>query len=194
MADTQITTVKMTDGRTVDFPGSRKMKKEMFVNDQNKVVCIFDFVNGQTRSITLRDDMILKYAGHGALQKVGDSAAGEKDVDDMVEAVDSTIKQLDKGPESWNVQREAGGFSGTSIVIRALAEVTGKDVESVKAGIEKKLEALKAAGKETTRQALYASFRANPKVQAVIRRLEDEKAKKAGEGLDSEAMLGELSA
>jgi hypothetical protein len=170
------------------------MKKESFVNDQNKVVCVFDIVNGQTRSITLRDDMILKYAAHGALQKVGDSAAGEKDVDDMVEAVDSTIKQLDKGPDSWNVQREAGGFSGTSIVIRALAEVTGKDVESVKAGIEKKLEALKTAGKETTRQALYASFRANPKVQAVIRRLEDEKAKKAGEGLDSEEMLGELAA
>jgi hypothetical protein len=190
--DTKIQAVKLTDGRTVDFPGTRKMQKETFLTDDGKVIARFDFVNGETRSIKLRDDMILKFAGHGALQKIGDSGAGEKEVDDMVEAIDSTIQQLNNG--EWNVKREAGGFSGTSIVVRAVAEVTGKDLATVKAGIEKKLEALKAAGKETTRQALYASFRQNPKIAAVVQRLESEKTKKAASGVDSEELLGELAA
>lgn len=190
MAETSITSVKMTDGRTVDFPGSRKMQKEAFVTDDGKVVCRFDFVNGESRSIKLRDDMILKYAGHGALQKIGDAGAGEKDVDDMVEAIDATIQQLDKG--DWKVAREAGGFAGTSVVIRAISEVTGKDIPSVKAGIEQKLEQLKAAGKETTRQALYASFRQNPKVAEVIRRLESEKTKKAAADVDTNELLATI--
>ena len=192
MAETAITTVKMTDGRTVDFPGARKMQKESFLTDDGKVVARFDFVNGQTRSIKLRDDMILKFAGHGALQKIGDAGAGEKDVDDMVEAIDSTIEQLNKG--EWKVQREAGGFAGTSLVIRAVAEVTGKDINTVKAGIEKKLEDLKAAGKETTRQALYASFRQNPKIAAVIQRLESERTKKAASDVNTDELLGDLAA
>lgn len=190
--DTKIQAVKLMDGRTVDFPGTRKMQKETFLTDDGKVIARFDFVNGETRSIKLRDDMIVKFAGHGALQKIGDSGAGEKEVDDMVEAIDSTIQQLNNG--EWNVKREAGGFSGTSIVVRAVAEVTGKDLATVKAGIEKKLEALKAAGKETTRQALYASFRQNPKIAAVVQRLESEKTKKAASGVDSEELLGELAA
>lgn len=192
MAETTITTKVMNDGRTVDFPGARKMQKEGGETKDGDLVCRFDFINGATRSIKLREDMIRKFALHGALQKIGDAAAGEKDVDDMVEAIDSTIKQLDAG--DWAVKREAGGFSGTSLVIRALAEVTGKDVDKVKEGIEKRLSDLKAAGKDTSRQALYAAFRQNPKVSAVIQRLESERTKKAAAPVDTDELLTELAA
>ena len=192
MAETQTTESKgkivaLEDGRTAEFAGSRKMQKESFTTNDGQIVVRFDFINGKTKSMRLPDSLLKKFAAHGALQKVGDAAAGEKDVDDMVEAVDSTIKQLEAG--EWNVRREAGGFSGVSLVIRAIAEVTGKDIETVKAGIEKKLEALQAGGKPTTRQSLYASFRQNPKVAAVIQRLESEKVKKAAGDLDAEELL-----
>lgn len=190
--NSSVNSVKMKDGRVVDFPGTRKMKKEALIDAQGTIICRFDFANGETRKITLKPEMLAKYAGHGALQKIGDSAAGEKEVDDMVEAIDSTIQQLDSG--EWNTKREAGGFAGTSLVIRAVAEATGKEVEVVKAGIENKLAALKAQGKDTSRQSLYASFRQNPKVAAIIKRLEDERTKKTAADVDTDALLNEFAA
>jgi hypothetical protein len=46
---TPVQTVKMTDGRTVDFPGKRKMQKESYEGDNGQVSVRLDFVNGGTR-------------------------------------------------------------------------------------------------------------------------------------------------
>ena len=185
-----VNAVVMKDGRTVDFPGSRKMKKVAIIKEGEPIRCRFDFTNAETRWFTMPPKMERQFAGHGALQKIGDSASGEKEVDDMVVAIETTIQQCEAG--EWKVKREAGGFSGTSLVIRAVAEATGKSIDEVKAGIETKLAALKAAGKDVSRQALYASFRQNPKVAEIHRRLEDERNKSKAADVDTEALLEEF--
>ncbi len=184
--------VTMTDGREVVFVGKRRMIKET-TEDGTKVTARFDFVNGETRSITvdLTDALAPKFLGHGILQKVGDETAGDKEVADMVLHVDAILDRLSKG--EWGVERGASdGFSGASVVIKALVEVTGKTVDWVKEFLEKKL----ADGKESglTRQKLYAAFRApGTKTAPVIDRMEAEKASKES-GVDGDAVISEMRA
>jgi hypothetical protein len=184
--------VAMTDGRTVEFVGKRRMIKTTGEEGTSASVR-FDFVDGSTRSIKvdLTDPLALKLLAHGIAQKVGDETAGEKEVGDMVLAVDSILARLAKG--EWGVERGASdGFAGASVVIRALCEATGKDVAFVKAFLETKLEAGKAAG--LTRQKLYAAFRApGTKTAPIIARMEAEKASKDA-GVDGDAALNELMA
>ncbi|TXH54254.1 MAG: hypothetical protein E6Q97_11370 [Desulfurellales bacterium] len=180
--------VMMEDGREVEFAGKRKMDKTVII-EGDRVTTRYDFRNGATRSCVLTDlspALQLQLMGHGGSQKIGDSAAGEESVDDMVLSVEKTIQMLQGG--SWGVERAAGdSFKGGSIVVQALVEVTGKSVDAIKAFIDKKIEALKCS-----RQALYASFRADPKVGPVIERLEKEKAKPAN--VDTTGMLDEIGA
>lgn len=180
--------VMMEDGREVEFAGKRKMDKTVII-EGDRVSVRFDFRNGATRSIVLTDltpALQLQNMGHGGSQKIGDSAAGEESVEDMVLSVEKSIQMLQGG--SWGVERGAGdSFRGGSIVVQALVEVTGKSVDAIKAFIDKKIEALKCS-----RQALYASFRADPKVGPVIERLEKEKAKPAN--VDTTGMLDEIGA
>ena len=180
--------VMMEDGREVEFAGKRKMDKTVII-EGDRVSVRFDFRNGATRSIVLTDltpALQRQGLGHGGSQKIGDSAAGEESVEDMVLSVEKSIQMLQNG--SWGVERGAGdSFKGGSIVVQALVEVTGKSVDAIKAFIDKKIEALKCS-----RQALYASFRADPKVGPVIERLEKEKAKPAN--VDTAGMLDEIGA
>jgi hypothetical protein len=167
----------MADGRIVDFPGKRKLQKTSYT-DGDAVRVRLDFCNGETRTISLRPDMIPQYAAHGAEQKLGDECAGIEDVDDMTLAVDDLISRLDAG--EWSVKREGSGFSGASILLRALVEVTGKSVEAVKTFLAGKTQAEKMA------------LRAAAKVKPVVDRLEAEKASKAAK-VDTESMLAELN-
>ena len=174
---TVITAVKMTDGRTVNFAGKRKMSKEVMIEGSD-VSVRFDFVNGQTRTFKVPTSLMAQCAGHGASQKIGDEAAGVEELDDIVIAIDDIIARLSKG--EWGTTRAAGdGFSGASVVIRAIGEVTGKTSDEVKAFLEKKLADAKANGETLTRRDLYASFR-NPssKTGIVIERLERDKKSK----------------
>jgi len=189
-AETVITKVKMSDGREVSFAGKRKMQKEVVIAD-GKVSVRFDFLNGETRTFHVPTALMHQLAGHGASQKIGDEAAGETDVDDIVVAVDDIISRLNKG--EWTATRAAGdGFSGASIVIRAIGEVTGKSAEEVKAFLQKKLDDAKAKGESLTRRDLYASFR-NPasKTGQIIKKLEEEKASKSAK-FNSDDLLKEL--
>jgi hypothetical protein len=191
-APTPSVKVAMTDGRTVEFVGKRRMIKE--TGEEGTAATVrFDFVDGSTRSIKvdLTDPLALKLLAHGIAQKVGDETAGEKEVGDMVLAVDAILERLSKG--EWGIERGASdGFSGASTVIRALVEVTGKDLAWVKAFLEKKLEDGKAAG--LTRQKLYAAFKApGTKTAPVIARLEAEKASKDS-GIDGDAAINEMLA
>lgn len=182
---TVYTDVKLEDGREVKFAGTRKMQKK-YEETPEGVKATFDFVNGATRSITIGPDskLIATLVGHGLVQKIGDETATTADVDDMVLEVEAMIQRLASG--EFYAERAAGdGFSGASVVLKALVEVTGLSLEAVKANIEKKL----AATEGLTRKALYDSFRnPNSKTGVVIARLEQEKLAKSAK-IDADAEL-----
>ena len=175
-----INTVTMNDGRVVDFVGKRRLLKESFMTD-GRVQVRLDFVNGETRTFTLPDSLLEKFAAHGAEQKLGDEIAGVEDVEDAVLAIDELIDRLYNG--EWGVARDKSGLAGASILLRALVETSGKSVEEIKAFLKDKTPAQKAA------------LRNNAKIKPVVDRLEAEKAaktqKKAG-SIDTDALLGGL--
>lgn len=173
----QIETVTMTDGRVVDFAGKRKLLKESSVTADGKVQVRLDFRNGETRLFTIPDSLASKFAAHGAEQKLGDEIAGLEDVGDCVLAVDELIDRLYNG--EWGVKREANGMAGTSTLLKALVEHTGKTVEQIKTFL---------AGKS---QAEKVALRNNPKIKPIVQRIEDEKAAKKT-NVDTDALLGEL--
>lgn len=171
--ETVVETVTMTDGRVVEFAGKRKLLKAVEIRG-DVVQVRLDFRNGQTRLFTVPPGLILQCAGHGASQKLGDATAALEDVEDQVVAVDDLIDQLYNG--QWNVRREAGAFAGTSVLARALAELTGKTLEEIKSFLQPKSQAEKMA------------LRANPKVAPIVERLEKEKAAKKDHS-SSDALL-----
>ena len=175
--ETQVETVTMTDGRVVDFAGKRKLLKESSVNADGKVQVRLDFRNGETRLFTLPDNLLAKFAAHGDEQKLGDEIAGLNDVEDCVLAVDELIDRLYNG--EWSVKREANGMAGTSVLVRALVEHTGKTIEQIKQFLSGKSQAEKVA------------LRNNPKIKPIVERIEAEKASKKA-NVDTDAMLGEL--
>jgi hypothetical protein len=180
----EVLKVKMNDGREVEFVGKRKLLKESIINGSTVSVRL-DFRNGETRLFPVPDALLLKSAGHGMEQKLGDETAGEDDVDDMVEAVDDMIKRLsEKGLEGWTAKREGGGFSGASILVKALMEVTAKPKEEVQGFLKAKVDA------GATYPKLAAAFEEDDTVGPVIKRLRKEKA--AGTGVDTKALLGGL--
>lgn len=175
---TTIESVTMEDGRIVDFSGKRRMLKESLQGANGEVQVRLDFRNGQTRLFTIPDNMLAKFAAHGAEQKLGDETAGLKDLDDAVLAVDELIDRLYNG--EWTQKREAGGMAGTSILARALVELTGKSPEEIKSFLSTKTPAEKTA------------LRNNAKLLPIVQRLEAEKAEKSGAKVDTDSLLGEL--
>ena len=174
--------VKMTDGRTVEFPLSRKISKDIVIENSVAVGTRFDFFNGETRVIRLDEisEALRAYAAcHGLAQKVGDEWAGVLKeggtMEDIVLTCDEMFARLRSGAWDSEARGRGDSMAGASLIIKALIEVTSKDAAFVKAYLEKMLEEGKAAG--LTRQKLYASFR-NPKTKVgqVVRRLEEEKA------------------
>lgn len=182
--DTKIETVKMQDERVVEFAGKRKLLKESFATGDKSVgvgtlSVRLDFRNGETRTFTLPDSMVAKFAVHGAEQKLGDEIAGLADVDDAVIAVDELIDRLYAG--EWGVKREGNGLAGTSVLARALAEFKGLPMETIKAFLAKKTPAEKSA------------LRTNEKLKPIIAKIEAEKAAK-GPKVDTDAILEEIGA
>ena len=176
---TEVTLIKMTDGREVGFAGKRKMLKEVLV-DEKGVRVRFDFRSGETRTFPVRDAYFYQAAGHGISQKYGDECAGLEDVDDMVLAVDKLDAHLAKATDAagWNRQREGTGLGGTSVLLRALMELSGKAVEEVEAFLSAKSQAEKLA------------LRNSAKVKPIVERIEQEKASKAAK-VDTDALLRE---
>ena len=186
-AKVEVINVQMDDGTTLAFSGKRKMLKEaVFDSDGNWIGSKFSFRNGRIVNHTapaadfkLKDGRyaLQAYAAHGDLQKVGDETAGEDKVDDMVLAVEDIIEQLDRG--EWSVEREGGGMSGTSVLIKALVESSGKAVESIKAFLKGKTKQQKDA------------MRNSDRLRPIVQRLEAEEAAKAAH-VDTGALFGEL--
>jgi hypothetical protein len=205
VSKTEYTAVTMTDGRVVQFAGKRKVMKET-VLDESKVTVEgelaqfgagavsvrMDFRNGETRLIPLPLSLLARFAGHGGEQKFGDELATTADKplseEDMVIAIDDLNSQIQKG--QWGAGRASGGggVSGASIVVQAICEATGKDVATVKAYLQKKLD----ADPELSRRALYDSFRvAGTKTGVIIKRMEEAKLAKTAK-VDADAELADI--
>lgn len=186
-----VESVEMADGTVVNFAGKRKLIKEVVTEGKHPGVNFY-FRNGESRHFQIPHEMLADFAAHGASQKIGDETAGLDDVEDMVVAVDDIISRLERG--EWAARRATGdGFSGASVVIRAICEVTGKSVSDVKEFLQSKLDKAEASGHKLTRNMLYASFR-NPetKTGSIIARLEQEKMKKDS-GVSAADLLAELA-
>jgi len=206
---TEITMVKMSDGRDVGFAGKRKVLKETLI-DESKVMIDgdtvtladgavqirIDFRNGQTRTYPLSLKLLAKYAGHGGEQKFGDELASPADKpmseDDMVIALDDLHNQVNLQGD-WSAVREGGGgFAGASVVVRALVEASGKTIDEIKAFLQGKLDRAKANNEKLSRKELYDSFRdPNSKVGKIVKRLEEERLSKEAK-IDADAALAEL--
>ena len=160
------TPVTFEDGRIVEFSAKQRLSKESTIDEATgEVVVRLDFRNGASRSFAIPKELLLRFAAHGAEQKLGDSIAGETDADDAVLAVEELIAQLEKG--EWLAKRASGAFTGTSILLRALVEVSGKTPEVIKTYLESKSQAEKIA------------LRKSSQLQPVIARLEAEKNSKS---------------
>lgn len=194
--------VKMSDGRTVIFPKSRKMQKEaLFDSKGHWIGTRFDFrfeigeeypentltvaapepqdkvkVNGEARSA------LHQLAAHGSLQKFGDYAAGsgEKgepaDPEDMFEAVQKGIEQFVEG--NWSERREGSGMSGTSVLLRAMVELSAgkKSVDDTRAYLK------------TLNKKQKDALRDDPRLRPIIDRIEAKKKAKA-EHIDTSSLL-----
>lgn len=170
--------VTMEDGSTVEFNKKQKLVKTSTIGEDGSVSLRLDFRNGAVRNFSVRPDMLAQFAAHGAEQKLGDAIAGENDIDDAVLSVDDLIGRLNNG--EWTATRAGGGFSGTSILMRALVEASGKSNEEVKAFLSNKTQAEKLA------------LRRSDKLRPIIERLEADKAANSKSQVDTDALLGDL--
>ena len=186
MAETKYVTVTMDDGRTVEFPETRRLIKTSAVNPDGSLTVRMDYVNGECRTFTLPPSLINQFALHGAEQKLGDAMAGIKDLEDAIEVVDQLILRLDKG--EWTAESTGGsGMAGASILARALVEVTSQPITVVR-------EYLGTLDNKTK-----AALRLTAEVAPVVAKLEAEKAaraaargKKVAASVDTSSVLGNL--
>lgn len=191
-AKAEVTKVKLTDGREVEFVGKRKLLKDTIIDESKiqvdgssviigagAIAVRMDFRNGETRTYPIPLALFAKSAGHGMEQKLGDETAGEEDPDDMVLSIDALTDRLDKN--EWRTTREPGNsMSGTSVLLKALVELSGKTVEQVKGFLKDKTQAEKAA------------LRNSAKLRPIVQRIEDEKAAKSSK-VDVDQLFGELA-
>lgn len=180
----EVLSVVMTDGRTVEFAGKRKLIKTVLTEGLGGVR--FDFVNGETRDYWVPQHHASYSAGHGLGQKLGDDLAGAKDdsgqpidVDDMVLRTDTLYERLSADGSDWNVVSAGGGAS--SLLIKALVELKSSTVEKVKAYLQTKSdEEIKA-------------LKLLPPVKSIIARLQDERDAKRAKNVDLAGLEAELA-
>lgn len=198
---TEVETVKMTDGRTVDFPGKTKILKDALVGlsdgtfkpidelSEEELASAhvgalhirMDFRNGATRLYPINPKLGLRFAAHGGLQKYGDQLAGEDapDLDDWAASTDALHEQLHKNAE-WSKARVGGGMAGTSVLLQALMEFSGRSQDEVK-----------AFTKDWTPQMRQA-MRNDPDLKPIIDRIEKEKAAVATAKVDTGSLKAGL--
>lgn len=184
--------VLMKDGRTVEFSGApnapraRKLLKDtLFEEGSGHPIVRLDFRNGETRLFRIPESLLLKFAAHGAEQKLGDETAGESDVDDMVLAVDALIDRLNKG--DWSTKRE-GGMSGTSVLLKALVEI--KMVKDPSLTLEDATQRIKDFLSQRS-QAEKVALRNSDAVKPIVERIEAEKLAKSAK-VDTGSLLAAL--
>ena len=94
----------------------------------------FEFANGKQVVATLEGltpEIVNRLALHGLSQKVGDSYSSNEGPDDAVLKAQSAYDNLKQG--DWNAKGSGIG----SLLVRAVAKITGKEVEEVAALLDK---------------------------------------------------------
>jgi hypothetical protein len=187
----------MEDGRKVTFTGKPKFYKTILVGGVEAsmadtidpladLAIRLDFRNGVTRTYTLNPSLLGQFALHGALQKYGDELAGgvkledgsvSTDLDDWAMEVDRLHERLAEG--KWTVGRTGDSMGGTSVLLKALVEASGKPIEELRAWLKTKSQKEKSA------------LRNAPKIKPIVERIEAEKASKSAQ-IDTDSLLAEL--
>lgn len=178
----KVTQVAAEDGQSYEFGEKAKVKKLSSMKEDGTIVVKFVFRNGAVRSSEFAPNhpIIPRCAQHGLDQKVGDEFAGLEDPEDCVVAFEQITERLQRG--EWTEKRQSEGLAGTSLLARALVEVTGKSMAEVK-------EKLAATPKEA--KAAIAKQKA---VATVIQRMKDERDAKKGTAVDADAALEAFTA
>lgn len=191
--------VTMADGRVVEFAGApgaararRMLKESLFDADGAWTGTRFDFRHGQTfifdpaKLPEKFSDGTSSYgtlAAHGIEQKLGDETAGNKTgSEDMYLDVEALAERLYAG--EWTKERVAGdSMAGTSILLQALIEQTGKPIDALKTWLKTKSRDEKEA------------MRSHPQspLKPIVERLEAERVAKVGH-VDVAAQFAELDA
>lgn len=142
----------------------------------------FTFSNGTLIEALLSDmspDMVTNLALHGLSQKIGDSYAGTKDVEDSIAFASAMLKRLQEG--EWKVAREGGGGAQrTSMIVEALAAATGKTRDEA-------LEVVATLDKDKV-----AALKKHPLVAAELAKIAAARAAAKAEQLAAEATEGEV--
>lgn len=174
-AKTEVRTVTMDDGSVVDFAGRTRMLKTPFAAEDGTPGVRFDFENGEVRIFKIPAELLVRFAQHGASQKIGDATAGLKVIEDAISAVDDMMEQLSAG--NWDSPNKGSSFAGQSVLARAMQEAyPASTPEQIKTFLKGKTQAEKLA------------LRKSAALKAIVARLEDEAASKAT-GVDGEALL-----
>lgn len=178
--------ILMDDGTTRVFSPKRKISKESGQDSEGRLYVKLFLRNGRVLTHYLQEELLARYALHGAEQKLGDAGAG-LEVEDAEEAILAVISQLDKG--EWAASREGKNpMAGASVLVKALVEHTKQPVETVRAFLGTKSQQEKLA------------LRKVPAIAEIVRRLEaeaEEARAKRGKGpkrpeVDTSALLAEL--
>jgi hypothetical protein len=117
------------------------------------------FSDGQVVEYVLPISLNPHAAGYGALRKLGDLANGKQSLAELKQQVTAQLDRWDNG--NWNNYKGPGG---TSVVMKALMEHTGKSATEIKAFLASK----------TMQQK--ADIKRLPEVAAIVRRLAKPKA------------------
>lgn len=172
----KVTPVPAEDGQTYEFGEKAKVKKLSSINGSS-VVVKFVFRNGAVRQTQFdaSHPLFVRLAQHGADQKIGDEFAGLDDPEDCVVAFEQIAERLQGG--EWTEKKQSEGLAGTSMLARALAEVTGKPLAEVKAKLA------------STPKEMKAAIAKQKAVAAVIDRIKSERDEKKGSKVDADAAL-----
>jgi hypothetical protein len=150
---------------------ARNAMAKKSVSDNGELVFTFSdgtVLNFDPNAPNISDEIRKQAMYHGFSQKIGDSYAGAKSVEDAIAAASATINQL---PEGWNARREAGEGPDTGLLLEAIMRVNNVPAER-KPEMAEKLKALPAEGK--------AKLRQEPPIVAMIGQIKTERAEKKG--------------
>jgi len=171
-ADTA-TVVKCEDGTEVRFPGKRKMQIAITLAEGALKGVIY-FLNGRVLPVDVAAEHTHNFIEYGFGQKVRDNVAGETDVDDMVVATQNQLERFAKG--LWNETRERGAFSGASLLIQAIVQLTGRPIADVSAWVS------------TLSKPQRAAMEIDPNIGPIFRQLKEAKEAKL-KNIDTGSLL-----
>ena len=157
---------------------------ETVVDGCELTVRVADFEPIHVDIRTLADDVRAAATLHGLKQKICDAAAISRDPEtghpasarDKYDAMVAVAMRLRAG--EWNAKRGDGTGAGAGgLLARALVRFTGKSAGEIREFLAAKT------------RAEHAALRANPKIAAII---DEIRAERGGDGVDTDEMLSEL--